>query len=223
MADCRQRRGERLALIRDRRAAGNMGVAALRAKPCREFRDQRSAFAAMGVNVLARDVGDIALEPIALAVEDDAGFQAMLWAAVFPGAQEQAKFERHVEARKGRVSIDFGPRDVVNAITAFPNDLTDFVETIVRRIIPLKRATRHESGADDRKNGGVEKDLISVIEGAINEDMAAPVRHLATFRPGPDGEACRRIPAEFLNRRPDFSRSEMFRLALWREDCNAIG
>jgi hypothetical protein len=102
-------RSERFELSRDRAAAGDIWIAALRAKPRCEFGDQRSAVAAMRMDILPRDVGDIALKPIAFAVKDDAGLQAVISAALFSGPQEQTEFERHVETWEGGIAINFSP------------------------------------------------------------------------------------------------------------------
>jgi len=103
----------------------------------------------------------------------------MLGAAVFLCAEEHAKFKRHVKTRQGRFSIGFCPRDVMNAVTAFFDDLADFLEAIVRVVICFKRATRHKSGANDRKNNGVEEKLIAIVEGTVDEHIAVRIRHLA--------------------------------------------
>jgi hypothetical protein len=121
----------------------------------------------MRVDVLSCDVGDVALKAIAFPVEYNAGFQAMLDAAVFLGPEKYAKLERHVEPEKGRLAVDLCARDVMDAVAAFPNDLADFVEAIIRRIICFKRAPWCKPGANDRENGSVEERLIAIVDGQL--------------------------------------------------------
>ncbi|MBX4898866.1 hypothetical protein [Rhizobium bangladeshense] len=96
----------------------------------------------MGVDILSGDIGYKPLKAILLSVEYYAGLGAMLLTGIFLGAEEYAKFQRHVEPRRRRDAIGSRPRDVMNAITAFLDDPADLVKPVVGGIVGLERGSR---------------------------------------------------------------------------------
>jgi hypothetical protein len=77
----------------------------------------------------------------------------------------------------------------MHPIPAFLDDLADFVETVLGSVVGLQSATGHEARADDSEDGRVEEELISVVERAIDEDVAPRNRHAAASGAGLQGAA----------------------------------
>ena len=89
--DRRQRFLEGDKLVADGNAARDLRVPAMDAQPGRQFNDEACRLAPVCVNILSGDIRNIALEPVLLAIEDDAGFFPMPCAAVFLGAEKEAE------------------------------------------------------------------------------------------------------------------------------------
>ena len=73
-------------------------------EPVADFHDGSVGIGAVGVDVLAGDVGDEVAVTVRFAVEDQQGFAALGGRAVALASEEQSEFERHVEAGQ----VDYG-------------------------------------------------------------------------------------------------------------------
>jgi len=129
----------------------------------------------MSVDILPSDVGYKALKAILLSVEDNARLGAMLGAAILLGAEEYAKFQRHVESRQRRVAVRFRSRDIVNTIAAFLNDLANLVEPIVGGIVGFECTSRYEARPNNGKDDGIEIATVLIVKRAVDEDVAVRI------------------------------------------------
>lgn len=102
----------------------------------------------------------------------------MLRSPVFLCTKKHAEFERHVEAREGRIASKLSARNIVDAVTAFSDYPTDLVKSVVRRIVRLKRATRDEARPDYSEYHCVEELTIFRVKGAIDENVSIFPGHL---------------------------------------------
>ena len=144
-------------------------------------------------------------------------------AAVFLGAEKEAEFQRHVEPRQRRIAIDLRPRDVMNAISAFRNDLADLVEAILGRIVGFKRATGAETRSDDREDNGVEKGAVVGIERTIDEDVAVFRGHSVFASRRFSKPAHRFVATDIHDRLFDLAGRKVLRLAFRQQNDNPIG
>src|SRR5262245_321295 len=118
----------------------------------------------MGVNVLPGDVGDEFLVPELIAIQDEALFGLLALVAVAAGAEEDAKFERHVEAWQPVLRVETGAADVVDAIAALLDQGHDLVDARAASVIDFAGATRGETATHDGEHLCIEEFLIAAIE-----------------------------------------------------------
>jgi hypothetical protein len=90
------------------------------------------------MNVLASDIRYEALKSILFSIEDNAGFVAVIGPTVLLCAQENPKFQGHVEPRQRRVAVNFGARDIVYAITALSDYPADLIKPVIGRVVRLQ-------------------------------------------------------------------------------------
>ena len=122
------------------------------------------------MDVLTGNIGNVSLKAIRLAIEDNPRLQALLCATVSLGSEEYAELERYIETRRSPVGLSSGY--VVDAVSAFLDDLTNLVEAIVRRVVRFASATRHKSGPENCENGGIEECFVTFVKWAVYEDLA---------------------------------------------------
>jgi predicted membrane chloride channel (bestrophin family) len=125
------------------------------------------------MNVLSCDVGNVSLLPVRFSIKDDTALFSLAAIPVPLCAEKHAKFERHVETRKGWIPIRFGARDIIHAVAALIDNREYLREPILSGVIGFERASSSETRPYHRENDGVEDWLVFCIERAVYEDVTA--------------------------------------------------
>ncbi|MCF3642467.1 hypothetical protein LXM94_21080 [Rhizobium sp. TRM95111] len=109
------------------------------------------------------------------------------------------------------------------AISAFRNDLADFVEAILGRVIGFERTMGPETRPDDCEDNGIEKGTVVDVERTIYEDVAVCRGHSVFASGGFSKLACRVVATNIHDRLLDLVGRKVLRLAFRQQNDNPIG
>jgi len=77
----------------------------------------------MFMNIHAGKVRNETLIAVLFHIENQYPLQPVCFAAIVLRTKKYSQFERHIETRQTIGGVQFGPRQIVNAITAFVDQL----------------------------------------------------------------------------------------------------
>ena len=103
-------------------------------------------------------------------IQDERRLAAVESAAERLCTEKDTQFERHVEAWKQVLRVEFRGRQVVDAQPALGNNLEDLFDPHLAAIVDLQCAPRNEPACHDREHDRIGKLRILIIEWAIDED-----------------------------------------------------
>ncbi len=134
----------------------------------------------MRAYVVTGNIRDELLVAIGLTIENETELLFLERGSVAFAAEEDAEFERHVEAREliDRIKPDF--RDVVNAKLALFDDALNLREPNIARVIRFTCTASYKAKIMDREHNGVKDRGVSVVKRTVDEDVVRlELRHEA--------------------------------------------
>lgn len=153
--------------------AGHSSSRRCGSEPITNGADQGLRRIAMGMDVLARDVREDRLVPIALRIEHQKPLPAETTPTEAPATDVESEFEWHVEARKRARSVALDAGEIVYRQAARPNEPLDLVESNGARVVLFEGAARLEATCEHGEDERLEERPVAVIERTIDEDRAA--------------------------------------------------
>jgi hypothetical protein len=121
---------------------------------------------AVGFDVLAADVREQGVIPVPLGFENQGALPPMPGLSEQSGAEVQAKFQGHVEARQA-AGGDLDARKIVNAPVTVADHGGDLADPCFSAIGRIQRAAGMVAGRDDREDDRPQDRLEVVIERGI--------------------------------------------------------
>ncbi len=147
-------------------------------QPVAGFFQSANRFAIMPMDVHAGEVGDETLIAILLDVEDQDALRLLVLATIALCAKKQPQFERHLEARQVMDRVEFGPRQVMNAVSAIGDQAIDLVDSRLAAIVELARV--HGTSVVAEGKPAVARDR----EEAVPEGLVLDAEGRASTDPG---------------------------------------
>ncbi len=135
------------------------------------MRDASSRVAAVRSDIHPGEIGDEPLIAKRIDIEDQALLQLSRVIAKSFGAEIEAEFQRHIEARQAMDRVEFGPRQIVDSIAAFLDDAIELVYPGLAAVVQLAGRSRAKSAAEHREDEGVEHRCIGAVERAVDEHI----------------------------------------------------
>lgn len=125
----------------------------------------------MGLDIGAGEIGDEALVAILLDIEDQRALSRLFLVAEAARAEEDAEFERHVEAGQAIDRIELGAREIVDAVPAFLDQAVELVDAGLAAIVELAGRASLEAAGMDGEDQRLEDRCIIRVERAVDEDV----------------------------------------------------
>jgi hypothetical protein len=125
----------------------------------------------MRMDVHAREVGDELLITILFDVEDEQALVLLAVAAITLAAQKNPELQRHVEAWETVRFVEFGPGQVVDAVTTLLDDAVQLFQPDLATVVRLPCRTRPESAGIYGEYQRLKKRGVGVVERAVYEDV----------------------------------------------------
>src|SRR6476659_5296004 len=121
-------------------------------------------------NILARDIGAESLVPIPFSIEYKTALFLLSAIPIFLGTPKDAQFERHIEPGSARLLVHPCPRNVVNAVSAIPDDAIDLIDTNLAAVFGLLSTPRDISAIVNCEHDRAVEAPISFVERDVYEN-----------------------------------------------------
>lgn len=151
-------------------AARHLHGTSVGTEPVTHGTDRISGLVVMSTNVLTCDVGTKISIAISLPIEHQATFLSVFRRSVALCAEEEAKFQRHIETRQTSLPIDPGTGNVVYSVLRPFDDVQNLQDARLAAVVNFKRRSRCEAAIVNRKHKRVEEPRVFLVKWNVEKN-----------------------------------------------------
>ncbi|MDR7103971.1 hypothetical protein [Croceicoccus sp. BE223] len=123
------------------------------------------------MNIHPGEIRDELLIAEALNVEDQQPLVVLGAVSVALGTEEKTEFKGHVEAGEVVISVEFGPREIMDPVPAFLDQPVELLDPSLAAIVQLARRPWAKPACIDCENQRLEDWFEVWVEGTVYENI----------------------------------------------------